>query len=129
MIEHRRFEKKSGRGCSGCKGKIARLAQESSPDEDISFNYDCSFCHTVWGPFLDSGSAIKVKQRRARHSDLRLLEAQSPTKCTRCGRPICVLERFGTFRERESGGLIINGAAYCLNCAEKTAEIVEAMIC
>jgi hypothetical protein len=127
MVEHRRFEKKSGRGCFDCEGKIARLAQESSPDEDSCFNYECSFCGSVWGPSLNSGSVSKVKLRRVRRSDLKLLEPQSSTKCTRCGKPICLSGTFGSFGDEEPGGLVINGAAYCWNCMEKTAKTIEGM--
>ena len=127
MIERRRLEKKSGRGCPDCEGKIARLDQESSPDQNASFNYECAFCHSVWGPSLDSGSASEGKLRRVRRSDWKLLEAQSSTKCTRCGKPICLSGTFGSFGNEEQDGLTINGAAYCFDCAEKTAEIIEAM--
>jgi hypothetical protein len=130
MIRQRKFVKFSGCGCRECKAEIRRIAQidrVSYHEDDPPFRYDCPSCHTVWGPYVNGRSLEVIEMRRAEPWDFELFEAQSSTKCTRCGRPLCLLGTFGSFGEEEPDGLVINGAGYCLNCMEKTAEIIEVM--
>jgi len=70
-------------------------------------------------------SLAGVKVRKVRRLQLKFCEAQADMKCTRCGKSICLNGAFGTWGESEAEGLLINGAAYCWDCMEKTAGIIE----
>ncbi|SRR6266436_3681222 len=131
MIRHRVYSRVSGRGCRDCKGEIARLSmmRKSNCENDGPSRYDCPSCHALWGRLVTSRmldiSFAGIKLRPVRRLDRKFFEAQSDAKCTRCGKPICLNGTFGEFGEREPEGLLVSGAAYCWDCVEKTAEIVE----
>ncbi len=141
------FIRHSGEGCSHCHKKVAQM-RESLRGNDRVFHYVCPFCHSAWcrqireygtlREFLARGIVPdgydpkgagaptgEVEVRRVRRSDLELLEAESSAKCTRCGKAISLLGRFGSWGESEAEGLLIEGAAYCWNCMQKTAEVIE----
>jgi hypothetical protein len=69
---------------------------------------------------------IGVTMRTARRSDFEYFEALSSATCTHCGKSICLSGTFGTFGEQEPEGLLTNGAAYCLDCMERTVKTIEA---
>jgi hypothetical protein len=131
VIRHRVYSRVSGRGCADCKGEIARLAQKqkSNDENDGPSRYECPSCHSVWERLITCRmldiSLTGIEARRMRRLDRKFFEAQSDAKCTRCGKPICLNGAFGEFGEREPEGLLVSGAAYCWDCAERTAAIVE----
>lgn len=131
MIRHRLFSRVSGRGCSDCKEEIARLAQIQKPngENDGPFRYECPSCHSLWGRFVNLRmldlSPDTVGVSRVRRSERQFFEAQADAQCPCCGKPICLNGTFGDLGEREPEGLLLNGAAYCWDCAQKTAVIVE----
>jgi len=104
MIQHRKFVKSSGKGCRECKAEIRRIGQIDRltyREDDPPFRYDCPSCGSVWGPHMKAHSS--------------------------CGKPICLAASFGSFGDSEPEGIVINGAAYCWDCVEKTAGIIEGM--
>ncbi len=74
-----------------------------------------------------SDSPAWVKIRHARRSDLEFFEAQSDTKCTRCGKRISLLRTSGDFGDSQPEGLLIEGAPYCWDCMGRTLETIAAM--
>jgi hypothetical protein len=130
MIRHRKFVRFSGRGCTGCKWEIARIAridQVTYREDDPPFRYECPSCRSVWGPFVKVRPPKTIEMRRVEPWDFEFFEAPSSRKCRRCGKPICLFGTFGTWGDSEPEGTVINGAAYCWDCVEKTAGIIEVM--
>ncbi len=114
MIWHCFYSLGFGRGCRRCKSETGRLAQMPvlNGETDAPSRYECPSCHSRWGRVL--------KPRM-----LDFFEAASQQRCTRCGKPICLNGTFGNLGEQEPEGLLINGASYCSDCMERTAEVVE----
>jgi hypothetical protein len=130
MIQHRKFVKSSGNGCRECKAEIRRIGQIDRityREDDPPFRYDCPSCGSVWGPHMKAPSSETVQMRGAEPCDFELFEELSSTKCARCGKLICLAGSFGSFGDSEPEGTVINGAAYCWDCVEKTAGIIEGM--
>jgi len=130
MIRQRKFVRFSGSGCRACKAEIARIAQTDRVtyrEDDPPFRYDCPSCRSVWGPFVKARPPEVVEMRPVEPWDVEFFEAQASAKCTRCGKPICLLGTFGTWGDSEPEGVVINGAPYCRNCVEKTGRIIEGM--
>ncbi len=112
---------------------MGQVERETKGSEKL-FRYECPPCHSVWCRYEKARLTMltfcptgEVEVRRVRRSDLQLLEAESSAKCTRCGKAISLLGTFGSWGESEAEGLLLNGAAYCWNCAEKTAEIEQSV--
>jgi Zn finger protein HypA/HybF involved in hydrogenase expression len=130
MIRDHKFVKFSGCGCRDCKAEIARIAQIDRityREDDPPFRYDCPSCGSVWGLYVKARSSEAVEMRNVRPSDWKLIEAQSSAKCTRCGKSIRLYGTFGSLGDSEPEGTVTNGAAYCWDCAEKTARVIEGM--
>ena len=47
MIRRRIFVRHSGRRCSHCRKKVARMRKTHRGDNEF-FHYRCPFCHSVW---------------------------------------------------------------------------------
>jgi hypothetical protein len=130
MIRQRKFICVSGGRCRDCKAEIKRIAQTDRityREDDPPFRYDCPSCGSVWGPYVKVRLPEAIEMHRVKRFDLELFETLSSTKCTRCGKPICLFGTFGTWGDSEPEGIVINGATYCWDCTEKTARIIEGM--
>jgi len=86
----------SGRGCGHCDLRAKLLQSEETCPE----TYRCPMCKARW-IFL------------------------CPRKCTVCGEFISLYGTWGSFGESEPEGLLIEGAAYCWECAEEAMRTVE----
>jgi hypothetical protein len=129
MIRQRKFVCVSGSRCRDCKAEIKRIAltdRVTYRENDPPFRHDCRSCGSVWGPYVKAHSSEEIEMPPVEAFDFELFEALSSTKCTGCGKPICMVGTFGSFGDSVPEGTLIEGAAYCLDCAEKTPRIIEA---
>jgi hypothetical protein len=86
----------SGRGCSHCERRVDLLVSEPTCPE----RYRCPLCRTRW-IFCDA------------------------ELCAGCQKPVSVFTTFGNFDESEPEGVLIEGSAYCWECAEEVMRTVE----
>jgi hypothetical protein len=86
----------SGKGCGHCQRRIGVLLSERTcPD-----TYRCPVCRARW-IFCDA------------------------EVCAGCQAPVSLFATFGDFGESEPKGVLIEGAAYCWECAEEAMRTVE----
>lgn len=86
----------SGRGCGHCQRHVELLlSQETCPE-----TYRCPLCKARWI----------------------FCEAEV---CTGCQKSVSLFVTFGDFGESEPEGVLIEGSAYCWECAEEVMRTVE----
>jgi hypothetical protein len=83
----------TGRGCGHCELRAKLLQSEDTCPE----TYRCPMCRARW-IFCDA------------------------EVCTGCRKPVSLFGTAGSIGESEPEGLLIEGAAYCWQCAEGVIE-------
>ena len=86
----------SGRGCRHCQRRVGVLLSEKTCPE----TYCCLVCRARW-IFC--------------HAEV----------CAGCQESVSVFATFGSVDESEPEGVLIEGAAYCWECAEEAMRTVE----
>jgi hypothetical protein len=86
----------SGRSCGHCHGRVELLLSEETCPE----TYCCLVCRARW-IFCDA------------------------EVCAACQKLVSVFAAFGSVDESEPEGVLIEGAAYCWECAEEAMRTVE----